>query len=139
MPKRTFALFEVTWVLMQKRRQDRPCHVVLDGSVGKRRAKSLSVAGRTLAVSGFAVLRLADAGKKSIPRDLHIVEGAARHHRKFLLRGERRHMPGVFQSQKIRQGIKKPVIRRSRYFSLRACASRNVFFWRPGLLVLRSS
>src|ERR1700683_4907988 len=86
-------------------------HIILNRAVSEGGPEALGISLRTLAVSGFAVLRLAYRGESGIPGILDVVERRAGRNFEFLSRSKRRNMRGIFQGQKIRQGEEQTVIR----------------------------
>src|SRR5258708_4982291 len=78
-PETSVAGLEEAGVLTQQSRKDRAGHEVLNRAVGEGRSEPFSVTGRTLAVAGLTVLRLADAREESVPGILYIVERTPHH------------------------------------------------------------
>src|SRR6202140_649622 len=108
MPKCSLARLEKTRILVEKRWQNRPGEVVFDGAVGKGGSESLSIALRALPIAGLAVFSLTNAGEKTVPGDLDVVERAASHDLKLLANRKRRDLAGIFQRQEVWQGIEEP-------------------------------
>jgi hypothetical protein len=73
-PEPSFAILEVARVLTQDRGENSAGQKILNRAVGERRSVTLSVALGALSITGFAILSLADSGKKAIPREFNLVE-----------------------------------------------------------------
>ena len=73
--------------LTEYRRKDRAHKKVFYGAIGGGCSVTLAVALGALPEAGFAVFRLAYAGKKSIPDDLHGIERALGNDLEFLSGG----------------------------------------------------
>src|SRR5262249_9583082 len=78
MPKPPSAQLEEARILPENGWEDGPDHEILDRTISPSRPVALAIAGRTLAVTRFAILSLADGRKKSVPRKLHQIELTAR-------------------------------------------------------------
>src|SRR4029077_13795380 len=96
MHKAALAQLEIARVFVKHGRKNGAGHEVLEGSVGRGRPKSFSVARRSLAVTGLTVFRLADTRLKAVPGNLHVIERGSRHHPEFLAGGEGRNVGAVF-------------------------------------------
>src|SRR6267143_4785424 len=123
--KTSFPRLKKARVLVKQRRKNGTDHEIFDGPVGKGRGETFAITRGALAKSGLTIFRLADTCQKPVPGVLNVIERAASHDTELLFCGERRNLPGVFQTQEVRQGIEKAIVRSSCDLAWSAASTRD--------------